>query len=182
MVAAVGLPLPLFFQWDDIEYGLRAARGRVPHRHPAQRRRVARRLPLEGPRRVHRYFSVRNALITAALHSGFDGKPVAKGLLAQLGRYLLSMQYGLAYTLIKAVEDFCAGPQILDDGGSAAAGEIRRERAAYAETVLHPASAMPGLRPADAPLAASSGPPSLKLAVLGKRLIGQASGVPIAGR
>ena len=26
VIAAIGLPMPMFFQWDDIEYGLRARR------------------------------------------------------------------------------------------------------------------------------------------------------------
>ena len=53
VIAAIGLPLPMFFQWDDIEYGLRAAEAGFPTVDAAQRRRLARRLPLEGPRRVH---------------------------------------------------------------------------------------------------------------------------------
>jgi galactofuranosylgalactofuranosylrhamnosyl-N-acetylglucosaminyl-diphospho-decaprenol beta-1,5/1,6-galactofuranosyltransferase len=86
------------------------------------------------------------------------------------------MQYGLAYTLIKAVEDFSRGPEIFTDGGAAAAGEIRAERKAYGETIIHPASSVPGLRAGDASLSVSSGPPSLKIPVLAKRLLAQALG------
>jgi len=177
IVAAVGFPLPLFFQWDDIEYGFRSRAAGF----------ATVTLPGAGVWHAdfgwkdwddwHRYFNIRNALITSALHSGFDGRQIAKGLAAQLGRYVLSMQYGLAHTLIKAVEDFAQGPDILADGGVAAAGEIRKERAGYGETVRHPASAIPGLRAADASIEAAAPPPgALKLAVLAKRVLAQARG------
>jgi galactofuranosylgalactofuranosylrhamnosyl-N-acetylglucosaminyl-diphospho-decaprenol beta-1,5/1,6-galactofuranosyltransferase len=176
IVAAIGLPLPMFFQWDDIEYGYRA-RG-------AGFATVT--LPGAGVWHAdfgwkdwddwHRYFNIRNAMITAALHTDFDGRQVARGLRAQLVRYLLSMQYGLAHTLIKAVEDFSAGPQILRDGGVAAATEIRKERSLYGETVRHPASDVPGLRLGEATISNAAPPPSLKRAVLVKRIVDQALG------
>jgi galactofuranosylgalactofuranosylrhamnosyl-N-acetylglucosaminyl-diphospho-decaprenol beta-1,5/1,6-galactofuranosyltransferase len=177
IVAAVGFPLPLFFQWDDIEYGFRSREAGF----------ATVTLPGAGVWHAdfgwkdwddwHRYFNIRNALITSALHSGFDGRQIAKGLVAQLGRYVLTMQYGLAHTLIKAVEDFSQGPDILSDGGVAATSEIRKERADYGETVRHPASAIPGLRAADASLETAAPPPGkLKLAVLAKRVLSQARG------
>ena len=70
IVRAIGYPLPLFFQWDDIEYGYRAR----AHGFPT----VA--LPGAGVWHAdfgwkdwdewHRYFNMRNGLITAALHTG----------------------------------------------------------------------------------------------------------------
>ena len=176
IVSAVGYPLPLFFQWDDIEYGFRSRAAGF----------ATVTLPGAGVWHAdfgwkdwddwHRYFNIRNALVTSALHSGFEGKQIAKGLLAQLGRYLLSMQYGLAHTLIKAVEDFSRGPEIFTDGGAAAASDIRKERAKYAETVRHPASAVPGLRAGEASIETTAGPPSLKIPVLAKRILAQALG------
>ena len=176
IVQKIGFPLPLFFQWDDIEYGYRA--------RAAGHATVT--LPGAGVWHAdfawkdwddwHRYFNIRNAMITAALHSDFNGKQVARGLRAQLTRYLLSMQYGLAYTLIKAVEDFLEGPEFLHDGGQAAAAAIRQGRAQYPETIRHPASAVPGLRAADMSIVVSAPPPSLKRAVLVKRIVDQALG------
>jgi galactofuranosylgalactofuranosylrhamnosyl-N-acetylglucosaminyl-diphospho-decaprenol beta-1,5/1,6-galactofuranosyltransferase len=86
------------------------------------------------------------------------------------------MQYGLAHTLIKAVEDFCQGPAVLRDGGVAAAAEIRKERAEYGETVRHPAAALPGLRAADVSITPAGPPPRLARLVLAKRIVGQALG------
>ncbi len=175
-VAQLGLPLPMFFQWDDIEYGFRARAAGI----------ATITLPGAGVWHAdfgwkdwddwHRYFNLRNAMITAALHSDFDGRQVARGLAAQLSRYLVSMQYGLAHTLIKAVEDFLQGPDVLGDGGVAAAAEIRAERAGYGETVRHPAAAVPGLRAADISIASQAPPPRLKRLVLAKRVLDQALG------
>jgi galactofuranosylgalactofuranosylrhamnosyl-N-acetylglucosaminyl-diphospho-decaprenol beta-1,5/1,6-galactofuranosyltransferase len=176
IVAAVGFPLPLFFQWDDIEYGFRSREAGF----------ATVTLPGAGVWHAdfgwkdwddwHRYFNIRNALVTSALHSGFDGTRIARALVGQLVRYLLTMQYGLSHTLIKAVDDFARGPEIFADGGAAAAAEIRKERADYVETVRHPASAVPGLRAADATLEIPGGPPNRKIRVLAKRVLGQALG------
>jgi galactofuranosylgalactofuranosylrhamnosyl-N-acetylglucosaminyl-diphospho-decaprenol beta-1,5/1,6-galactofuranosyltransferase len=142
IVRAIGYPLPLFFQWDDIEYGYRAR----DHGFPT----VA--LPGAGVWHAdfgwkdwdewHRYFNMRNGLITAALHSPFSVKRIGRTLGTLLAQYLVAMQYGLAATLIQAVDDFLAGPSVLDDGSAGAATEIRRIRAAYPETVMHPVSAV----------------------------------------
>ncbi len=79
----------------------------------------------------HRYFNIRNALVTAALHTGFSTRTVALQLTKMLSQYLVGMQYGLAATLLQAVEDFLRGPEIMADGSAAAASEIRRIRAQY---------------------------------------------------
>jgi galactofuranosylgalactofuranosylrhamnosyl-N-acetylglucosaminyl-diphospho-decaprenol beta-1,5/1,6-galactofuranosyltransferase len=137
VVREIGLPLPLFFQWDDIEFGYRArAHGFAT---------VA--LPGAGIWHAdfgwkdwdewHRYFNVRNGLITAALHTGFSVRRVTREIGRLLSTYVVAMHYGLAATLLQAVEDFLDGPEILQDGSAAAATRIRRTRAAYPETVVH---------------------------------------------
>ncbi|QJY45618.1 glycosyltransferase [Pseudonocardia broussonetiae] len=147
IVRAIGYPLPLFFQWDDIEFGYRAR----AHGFPT----VA--LPGAGVWHAdfgwkdwdewHRYFNFRNGLITAALHTGFSTKRITRRIGLLLSTYLVSMHYGLAATLLQAVEDFLDGPEILRDGSAAAAAEIRRIRAAYPETVVHPMSELPSQVP-----------------------------------
>lgn len=140
IVREIGYPLPLFFQWDDIEFGYRAR----AHGFPT----VA--LPGAGVWHAdfgwkdwdewHRYFNFRNGLITAALHTGFSVRTIARRVGLLLSQYLVSMHYGLAATLLQSVEDFLDGPDILRDGSAAAAAEIRRVRAAYPETVVRPIS------------------------------------------
>ncbi|PPK65948.1 glycosyltransferase [Actinokineospora auranticolor] len=170
IVQAIGYPLPLFFQWDDAEYGYRAKAAGF----------ATVTLPGAGVWHAdfgwkdwddwHRYFNLRNSMITAALHSRFDTKHIARVLTAQMTRYLLSLQYGLAATLLKAVEDYLAGPEMLHDGGAAAVPAIRALRAQYPETVRHPASEVPGLRSGELQLIPAGDTPSLKRAVLIKRL------------
>ncbi|WP_214365719.1 glycosyltransferase [Pseudonocardia sp. H11422] len=143
IVRAIGYPLPLFFQWDDIEFGYRAR----AHGFPT----VA--LPGAGVWHAdfgwkdwdewHRYFNLRNGLITAALHTGFSVKTIGARLSWLFGQYMIAMQYGLSATLLQAVEDFLIGPEILHDGSATAATEIRRIRAAYPETVARPLAEQP---------------------------------------
>jgi galactofuranosylgalactofuranosylrhamnosyl-N-acetylglucosaminyl-diphospho-decaprenol beta-1,5/1,6-galactofuranosyltransferase len=169
----VGLPLPMFFQWDDIEFGYRALGCGV------------RTVTLHGAGVWHadfswkdrddwfRYFSQRNSMLTYALHGEFDASRLAGQMWMRVVKAAVSLQYGLARTLLRAIEDFLAGPAGLDDGGAAALVEIRRLRAAYPETYL--------LRPGDAaadlpPLDRLRGTPSRPLLVLAKRVVYQALG------
>jgi galactofuranosylgalactofuranosylrhamnosyl-N-acetylglucosaminyl-diphospho-decaprenol beta-1,5/1,6-galactofuranosyltransferase len=143
IVRTIGYPLPLFFQWDDIEYGYRAR----SHGFPT----VA--LPGAGVWHAdfgwkdwdewHRYFNMRNGLITAALHTDFSIRRITRRLGQLLSQYVISMQYGLSATLLQAMEDFLDGPDILRDGSAAAAAEIRRIRARYEETAMRPVSEVP---------------------------------------
>ena len=168
VVSRIGLPLPLFFQWDDIEYGIRAGHHGIPT------------VTLPGSAVWHadfawkdwddwaRYFSLRNSLITSALHCDFDGKQASFVLGKQLTNYLVSMQYGMAATLIKSVEDFLSGPSVLTDGGMAAAADIRKLRAEYADTVRRSPSDIEGV--ATMPIVEDLGTPALIKATLAKRI------------
>lgn len=176
IIAQVGYPLPLFFQWDDVEYGLRA-RGRGF---------ATVTLPGAGVWHAdfswkdwdewHRYFNIRNGLLTAALHSEFDGRVLFRSLTRDLLRFLVGMQYGLAFTHIKAIEDFLQGPGIFEDGGVEAAGSIRRDRSMYSETVRHSAAHAPELQNADYQIASAAPWPSMEGLVLTKRLVQQLRG------
>jgi galactofuranosylgalactofuranosylrhamnosyl-N-acetylglucosaminyl-diphospho-decaprenol beta-1,5/1,6-galactofuranosyltransferase len=161
IIRAIGYPLPLFFQWDDVEFGYRAR----AHGFPT----VA--LPGAGVWHAdfgwkdwdewHRYFNMRNGLITAALHTGFSRKRILRRLGTLLSQYLVAMHYGLAATMVKAVEDFLEGPEALADGSVAAVTEIRRIRAEYPETVVHPMPELPAFVPdfRDAQTVRSANPP-----------------------
>ncbi|MFE2751155.1 glycosyltransferase [Actinosynnema sp. NPDC059335] len=176
IVKAIGYPLPLFFQWDDIEYGYRARANGF----------ATVTLPGAGVWHAdfhwkdwddwHRYFNLRNALVTSALHSQFDPKRICRTMAAQLATYLVGMQYGLAATQLKAIEDFLKGPEVLRDGGVEAAAEIRKLRAEFPETVKHPASEVPGIPSGDLPLIPAPPAPRLFAPVLAKRVVNQLLG------
>ena len=176
VVEAVGYPLPVFFQWDDIEYGLRAGAVGFPT------------VTLPGAGVWHadfswknwddwsRYFSFRNSLITSALHSDFDRRHIVEHLARHLIDYLVSMRYGLAALTIRAMEDFLRGPDVLADGGAETVSVVRKLWSEYPETTNHPASAVPGVPAAGVPKASCPGKPSMMRAVLAKRILGQVRG------
>ena len=176
VVQSTGYPLPFFFQWDDAEYSYRAR----AHGFPTVT------LPGAGVWHAdfhmkdwdewHRYFNLRNSIITAALHSPFNLNLLSRVLLAQLVRYLLGMQYGLSATLIKAVEDFLKGPEILRDGGVEAMQEIRRIRENYPETKRHKATDVPGIASNDIGIINSAPRPSMQRLVLIKRVLDRVLG------
>jgi galactofuranosylgalactofuranosylrhamnosyl-N-acetylglucosaminyl-diphospho-decaprenol beta-1,5/1,6-galactofuranosyltransferase len=176
VVQAVGYPLPLFFQWDDIEFGLRARAAGYPT------------VTLPGAGVWHaefswknwddwsRYFSYRNSLITSALHSDFDRRSIAIHLTKQLVEALVSMRYGLAALLIKGVEDFLQGPAVLADGGVDTVGAVRKLWTSHPETKNHPANDVPGIPSTGRPRTTPPGTPSMLRAVLVKRILWQVLG------
>ncbi|KAA0918091.1 glycosyltransferase [Dietzia sp. ANT_WB102] len=136
-VERVGLPMPYFFQWDDIEYGLRCRQAGMPT------------CTLQGAAVWHadfywkdgddfgQFFSLRNSLTTAAVRQGIDPKNMAKTLGRNVLRAVVAMQYGLAATRLRGIEAFLDGPggsHGVGDGGQAALAAIRAERAEYPET------------------------------------------------
>lgn len=180
VVDTTGLPLPLFFQWDDVEFGLRA------------RGAGYRTVTLPGAAVWHsdfhwrawddwsRYFHFRNGLIVTSLHTDFDVPAVTRFLCKELLHYLVSMRYGLAATMIKAVEDFLRGPQGLSDGGVEVATEIRKLRAEYPETVSQPIPETPGLASSTISVTQAGGNPSMPHLVAVKRLLWQLANRPKA--
>jgi galactofuranosylgalactofuranosylrhamnosyl-N-acetylglucosaminyl-diphospho-decaprenol beta-1,5/1,6-galactofuranosyltransferase len=175
VVAKIGLPVPIFFQWDDVEYGIRARENGF----------VTVTLPNAAVWHADfywkdyddwaRYFSTRNSLIVGALHTDLDGKAITRKLFRDLAEHLVGMQYGLVHTTLQGIEDFLEGPKVLRDGGIAALAAARTSRADYAETLKHPA-ATPPVRAADIQLRRAGGEPSRTTAVLIKRAINQWTG------
>jgi galactofuranosylgalactofuranosylrhamnosyl-N-acetylglucosaminyl-diphospho-decaprenol beta-1,5/1,6-galactofuranosyltransferase len=156
VIASVGLPLPLFIKWDDIEYALRAGTCGFP----------TVTLPNAGVWHaefhwkdyddwVH-YFQIRNALVTAALRGDVNAREASKAFAREIAECLASMRYGLAHLIIRAIEDFLEGPSILEDGGAGAAARVRAERAQYPETKTHPAVSTAELTNARPPIRPSS--------------------------
>ncbi|KZM68304.1 glycosyltransferase [Nocardia terpenica] len=170
VVARIGLPVPIFFQWDDVEYGIRAREAGF----------VTVTLPNAAVWHADfywkdyddwaRYFSMRNSLIVGALHTDLDPKAVTRKLFREIAEHLVAMQYGLVHTTLQGIEDFLKGPGVLQDGGAAALTAARTSRADYAETVKHPAAMAP-VRDADLHVRRAGGEPSRPLLVLIKRAI-----------
>ncbi|QIS08135.1 glycosyltransferase [Nocardia arthritidis] len=175
VVARIGLPVPIFFQWDDVEYGIRAREHGF----------VTVTLPNAAVWHADfywkdyddwaRYFSTRNSLIVGALHTELDGKAITRKLFRELAEHLVAMQYGLVHTTLQGIEDFLRGPKVLRDGGIAALAAARSSRTDYPETLKHPA-ATPPVRSADIQIRRAGGEPSRATLVLIKRAIIQWTG------
>lgn len=177
IIAQLGYPLPLFFQWDDIEYGYRARANGFPTVTLPGAGVWHADFDWKDADKWNEYFAVRNAMIVAMLHSEVPPKQFARVLTARVVRYLMSMQYGLAATLLQAANDVLGGPEILHDGGVEAAAAIRRLRAEFPDTVMHAPDRLPGIESvATIPSAAAVGQPSWPRLVLIKRLVELALG------
>ena len=172
VVKKIGLPLPIFFQWDDVEYGIRAREAGF----------VTVTLPNAAVWHADfywkdfddwaRYFSTRNSLIVGALYSDLDTKALSRMFFRHIAEHLVAMQYGLAYTTLKGIEDFLKGPETLHDGGIEAMAAIRKGRNDYPETIKHPAAEAP-VSSAALSTRRASGEPSMMKSILAKRAVDQ---------
>ncbi|NUS45473.1 MAG: glycosyltransferase [Mycobacteriaceae bacterium] len=172
VVATVGLPMPIFFQWDDVEYGVRAREAGF----------VTVTLPNAAVWHADfywkeyddwaRYFSTRNSLIVGSLHADLDPKVVSRTFFRHICESLVAMNYALVHTVLQGIEDFMAGPGILADGGQQALAKARATRAEFPEAVMHQAATAP-IRSADLHTVRANGEPSRPLLVLYKRALDQ---------
>jgi len=122
----VGLPLPLFIKWDDVEYGLRARAAGYPtvtvpgvavwHMSFADR---------DDTTDWQAYFHLRNRLVGAALHGSENRATVFAASLRSALRHGLAMQYSILALQEMAIRDFLAGPEMLFEKLPTALGEVR---------------------------------------------------------
>ena len=140
VISAVGLPLPIFFQWDDIEYSMRAGSSGFPTISLPNAGVWHAEFHLKDRDDIKGYFGIRNAMITYALHHDINITRTTRFLSRKILDPLVAMQYGLAYTMMRGMEDYLAGPSVLRDGGITALTAISADRSKYPETVVHRAS------------------------------------------
>ncbi|MDF0531805.1 glycosyltransferase [Tsukamurella sp. 8F] len=172
-ITAAGLPLPFFLQWDDIEFGVRARGSGFPTVTLPGAGVWHEDFRLKDRDSWSRYFAVRNGLVVGALHAGLDGKHYARLIATDLARTVAAMQYGLAATKLRALEDFLSGPSCLSDGGTSRLGELAALRSEYPDSAVVPAVEVAGRHVDVVP----AGPePSALDRVLAKRLVQQALG------
>jgi galactofuranosylgalactofuranosylrhamnosyl-N-acetylglucosaminyl-diphospho-decaprenol beta-1,5/1,6-galactofuranosyltransferase len=131
----IGLPLPLFIKWDDVEYGLRARDAGYPtatvpgvaiwHMSFADK---------DDATDWQAYFHLRNRLVGAALHSP-EERPTA--MLADSFKHALKHALAMEYSTLAlqemAIRDFLAGPEALFRKLPTALGEVRSRLAEFAD-------------------------------------------------
>ncbi len=112
LVRRVGLPLPCFIRGDDAEYGMRLYRAGI---HT---------ISLPGAAVWHEpfylklggwqlYYETRNLLVLAALHREFRWPAAFRRAGRSWALHLLTFRYYGAVLILRGIEDFLAGPEVL---------------------------------------------------------------------
>jgi GT2 family glycosyltransferase len=142
-VEAIGLPLPFFLTWDDVEYGLRARAAGFPS--VVLPGAVVCRDPRVGENAEsgwQDYFLLRNRIVTALLHDGRPTVLVAKSMAVSL-RHLARREPAAAAMQWAALKDVLHGPGWLHrDLGTARERVVETARREI--VAPHPASALAG--------------------------------------
>lgn len=177
VIDEIGLSMPLFVQWDDIEYSLRAQAAGFST------------VTMQGAAVWHadfywkdgdefsEVFSIRNSLVTAAVTRSLNRGVLARDMVRRVLHATVAMQYGLAATRLRGIEAFLDGPNGqfgVSDGSQRLLAGVREERAKYPDTVRHAVNDLPAgigiARKAPAPKGSRIDQ------VLGKRLLWQELG------
>lgn len=112
VIERLGVAVPMFIKWDDVEMGLRAAAAGIPT------------VTLPGAALWHMpwtgkddgldwqaYFQLRNRLVTALLHSRASrGGGLLRASFAQDLNHVICLQYGSAAARRQAMRDVLSGP------------------------------------------------------------------------
>jgi len=123
----IGLSLPIFIKWDDLEFGLRAKEAGYPTvTFPGA---AVWHVPWTDKNDAvdwQAYFHHRNRIIAALLHSPYErgGRMIRESLNHQV-KHLVSMQYSTVEMRHQAMLDVLAGPQGLHEMLPHRLGEIR---------------------------------------------------------
>ncbi|GAA2125748.1 glycosyltransferase [Nocardioides bigeumensis] len=134
----VGLSLPIFIKWDDMELGLRAKAAGFPTvTFPGA---AVWHIPWTDKNDAldwQAYFHHRNRLIAALLHSPYPkgGRLIRESLNHQI-KHMVSLQYSTAELRHQAMLDVLAGPRALHGELSTKLGEINAFRKTFTDAQL----------------------------------------------
>lgn len=107
-----GLPLPFFVRGDDCEFGLRVTKSGAPLIHMPGL--FVWHEPFYGkPRAWIEYYSYRNQLVVADLHTNGGRADLARKYAWICWHYLATYQYDSALAICLAVEDYLGGPEVM---------------------------------------------------------------------
>lgn len=152
VVEKIGLALPLFFQYDDIDYGFRAAKAGYPTDTIPGAAVWHADFYWKDIENAAQYFGLRNGLIATAMHGPVSAGDVVATITRRILSNIVSMRYGLAWTQLEAVRDMLRGPEVLGRASQGDFARINAGRAEFPETKLLPLSDMPaGLSPVRPP-------------------------------
>jgi galactofuranosylgalactofuranosylrhamnosyl-N-acetylglucosaminyl-diphospho-decaprenol beta-1,5/1,6-galactofuranosyltransferase len=145
----IGLSLPIFIKWDDLEFGLRAKEAGYPTvTFPGA---AVWHVPWSDKNDAvdwQAYFHHRNRIIAALLHSPYErgGRMIRESLNHQV-KHLVSMQYSTVEMRHQAMLDVLEGPQVLHEMLPHRLGEIRALMKEFSDSRLEPdRDAFPAVR------------------------------------
>ncbi|MEX3609563.1 glycosyltransferase [Rothia sp. LK2588] len=115
VIKEIGLSLPIFIKWDDVEFGLRAKKAGY-HTVSLPGAAVWHVSWIDKDDLVgwQAYFHIRNRIIASLLHSPYErgGRLLRESSYADV-KHLISMQYFTEHGRIMALRDILAGPDQL---------------------------------------------------------------------
>jgi galactofuranosylgalactofuranosylrhamnosyl-N-acetylglucosaminyl-diphospho-decaprenol beta-1,5/1,6-galactofuranosyltransferase len=135
----IGLSLPIFIKWDDLEFGLRAkAAGYPTVTFPGA---AVWHIPWTDKNDAvdwQAYFHHRNRFIAALLHSPYPrgGRMLRESLNHQI-KHLVSLQYSAVELRHQALEDVLAGPYGLHGVLSHKLDDVNTFRKQFTDAQLH---------------------------------------------
>ena len=128
----IGMPLPVFIKWDDVEYGLRArAAGYRTATVPGIAIWHMSFLEKDDTSDWQAYFHYRNRLVAAALHGPDNPRAILVDIFKRTLRHLMLMEYSAVALQEMALRDFLAGPDELFANIGTILPAIRAKRAQY---------------------------------------------------
>ncbi|MGN5731797.1 glycosyltransferase [Arthrobacter psychrochitiniphilus] len=135
IIEEIGLSLPVFIKWDDVEYGIRAkAHGFTTVTLPGAAVWHMPWTEKDDTIDWQAYFHQRNRWLATMLHSPYSrgGRMPIESMMVDL-RHLLSMQYSAVELRLQALEDLLDGPDHLHRNIGTKLPEIRRVRSTFSD-------------------------------------------------
>lgn len=135
IVREIGLALPVFIKWDDVEYGIRAgSRGYSTVSLPGAAVWHMPWTEKDDTIDWQAYFHQRNRWVAALLYSQYDkgGRLPVESFLQDV-RHLLSLQYSAVELRNRALADILDGPSHLHRTIGSKLPEIRKERSRFSD-------------------------------------------------
>ncbi|WDF32402.1 glycosyltransferase [Arthrobacter agilis] len=133
IIRQIGLALPVFIKWDDVEYGIRAAsHGFTTVTLPGSAVWHMPWTEKDDTIDWQAYYHQRNRWVATLLYSPYKrGGRMPKESIGVDARHLLSMQYSAVELRLQALEDVLSGPDHLHRTIGSKLGEVRATRAQF---------------------------------------------------
>lgn len=135
IIEEIGLALPVFIKWDDVEYGIRAkAAGYNTVTLPGAAVWHMPWTEKDDTIDWQAYFHQRNRWLATMLYSPYSrgGRMPLESLMVDV-RHLLSMQYSAVELRLQALEDLLDGPDHLHRNIGTKLPDIRRVRSTFSD-------------------------------------------------